>query len=193
MFIHPFTLTGGYDLMLIALLLTSLFITAPALALETDAQQPLFIEADAVELDEPHASSRYLGNVEIQQGSLRIFAAEVVVRHRANRQPQHIVATGQPARYRQRMDGETNEVHGQALRMEYDADRDELTLIDKAVLTQGQDRFSSDRIIYNRVTKQVRAGGSAQGRARVKISIHPAAEKSPAAAQPAPKSRTSAK
>jgi lipopolysaccharide export system protein LptA len=44
-------------------------------------------------------------------------------------------------------------------------------LIDEAELTQGEDRFASDRIVYNRITERVTAGTSAQGRERVKIRI----------------------
>lgn len=150
-----------------------LLIMLPARALDSDPQQPLFIEADAVELDERAAESLYLGHVEVQQGSLHILADEVRVQHREDRQPRTITAIGNPAHYRQHIDGEEQEVRGQALRMEFDAERDEITFIDQAVLMQGEDRFSSDRIVYNRATARVTAGASAQGRERVKIRIIP--------------------
>jgi lipopolysaccharide export system protein LptA len=65
--------------------------------------------------------------------------------------------------------------------MEYEAEREELTLIGDAVLIQGEDRFASDRIIYNRITERVTAGTSAQGSGRVKVRIEPetAAESQP--------------
>lgn len=152
--------------------LLALFCT-PSVALDSDQNEPLFIEADAVELDDKTSQSLYVGNVDVQQGSLQILADEVVVHHREDRQPRTIIAIGEPARYRQLVDGESEEVRGRARRMEYDADRDEITFIDDAVLTQGQDSFSSDRIVYNRTTEQVKAGTSAQGRQRVKITITP--------------------
>jgi lipopolysaccharide export system protein LptA len=76
-------------------------------------------------------------------------------------------------RYRQRVEDDPDEVKGRALRMEYEADREELVLIDEAVLIQGEDRFASDRIVYNRITDRVTAGTSAQGSERVKIRIEP--------------------
>jgi len=145
----------------------------PLAALEDDERQPLHIEADAVELDERQAQSLYVGNVDVRQGSMRILADEVLVHHRPDRRPSKIVAVGNPARYSQRVEGEPNEVRGRAQRMEYDAERDEIAFIDQAVLTQGQDSFSSDRIVYHRASARVRAGASAQGRERVKIVIHP--------------------
>ncbi|ESQ11810.1 MAG: hypothetical protein N838_17415 [Thiohalocapsa sp. PB-PSB1] len=153
------------------LLAMGLWITCPAFALDEDQDQPIYIEADAAELDDKQSISLYLGNVEVEQGSMRIFADEVLVHHRANRQPQKIIAIGKPVRYRQALDDDPNDVKGRALRMEYEADRDEITLIDEAELTQGEDRFASDRIVYNRITARVTAGSSAQGRERVRIRI----------------------
>ena len=61
----------------------------------------------------------------------------------------------------------------EALRMEYQADKDEITLIDQAVVFQGTDTFRSDRILYDRINARVKAGASAKGKERVKIHITP--------------------
>lgn len=157
-------------------LVLTLIAAVPAAALEGDEEQPLYIEADAAELDDRQSMSLYIGNVEVQQGSMQIYADEVMVHHAANRQPRKIIALGKPVRYRQLLDDDPEEVRGRALRMEYEAERDEITLIDEAVLTQGEDRFASDRIVYNRQTERVVAGSSAQGRERVKIKLEPGRE-----------------
>ncbi|MBK5941626.1 lipopolysaccharide transport periplasmic protein LptA [Halochromatium roseum] len=160
----------------------TLFATTTAVrALESDQYQPMYIEADAAELDEKQLTSLYIGNVEVTQGSMFIQADEVLVHHKPDRRAEKIIAIGQPVHYRQRLDDDPDEVTGRALRMEYEADREELTLIDDAVLVQGEDRFASDRIVYNRITERVTAGSSAQGRDRVKIRIEPesAAESAP--------------
>jgi lipopolysaccharide export system protein LptA len=104
---------------------------------------------------------------------MHILADEVLVHHKSNRQPQKIIAIGKPVRYRQMLDNEPEEVHAKALRMEYEADREEITLIDDAELIQGEDRFASDRIVYNRTTDRLTAGTSARGRQRVKIRMEP--------------------
>ncbi|MCF7979495.1 MAG: lipopolysaccharide transport periplasmic protein LptA [Chromatiaceae bacterium] len=155
--------------------------TTAVLALEADQYQPMYIEADAAELDEKQLTSLYIGNVEVTQGSMFIQADEVLVHHKPDRRAEKIIAIGQPVHYRQQLDDDPDEVTGRALRMEYEADREELTLIDDAVLVQGEDRFASDRIVYNRITERVTAGSSAQGRDRVKIRIEPesAAESAP--------------
>jgi len=148
-----------------------------ALALEGDQEQPILVEADSFELDDTKEISIYVGNVQIDQGSMRILADHVTVQHRQDRRPRFVTALGNPVRYRQDVEGDKGEVNAHAQRMEYDADKDELTLIDQAELTQAADRFSSDRIVYDRGQARVKAGASAQGTGRVKITITP--EKTP--------------
>lgn len=140
---------------------------------EEDRDQPLYLEADSAELDEAKALSVYTGNVFVKQGSMEVRGNQVTVHHDAENKPKHIMAVGAPAKYRQQMEGDEKEVEAEALRMEYDVAKDEITLIDRAVLFQGKDTFRSDRIIYDRAKGQVKAGASAKGKERVKITITP--------------------
>jgi lipopolysaccharide export system protein LptA len=157
------------------------------LALEGDQEQPIFVEADSVEIDDIQNLSVYIGNVQIDQGSMRILADHVTVQHSEDRRPQFITALGNPVRYRQDVEGENGEVNAHALRMEYDALKDELVLIDQAELTQAADRFSSERIVYDRAHARVKAGASAQGAGRVKITITPEKKpEAPAVQKPSP-------
>jgi lipopolysaccharide export system protein LptA len=149
---------------------------ATAVALESDREQPVYIEADSVELDDLQDTSVYTGNVQIDQGSMRILADQVTVKHKEDRHPRFIVAVGNPVRYKQDVEDNKGEVRAHAQRMEYDADKDELTLIDQAELTQASDRFASDRIVYDRARSQVKAGTSAQGSGRVRITFTPEKE-----------------
>ncbi len=156
-----------------ALLFWLLLGIAPASALESDSEQPLEVEANAAELDERQSTSLYIGEVEVTQGSMRILADEVLVHHKENNQPRKIIAIGNPVRYRQLLDDDPEEMRARALRMEYETDRQEITLIDEAEVIQGEDRFASDRIVYNRITERLTAGTSARGRERVRIRIDP--------------------
>lgn len=153
--------------------LAVLLLAAIAQARADNLQQPMFIEADAAELDDRQSISLYLGNVDVQQGSMRLLADEVLVQHYPDRQARKIIAVGRPVRYRQQLDDDPEEIQAEALRVEFESDREELTLIDEAVVIQGEDRFASDRIVYNRVTARLIAGASAQGRERVRIRIEP--------------------
>lgn len=141
----------------------------PAWALQDDAKQPMLIEADDVEVRESDSTSVYVGNVQVDQGSMRLLADHVTVYHREDRQPRLIIALGDPAKYKQLLDNGQGEVQAFAKRMELDADKDELTLIGDGVLIHGKDRLTGDRIVYDRAKAQFRAGGAG----RVKITITP--------------------
>lgn len=144
----------------------------PTWALKDDANQPILIEADDVEFLEAEATSIYVGNVQVDQGSMRLLGDHVTVYHREDRRPRLIIALGAPASFKQLLDDDKGEVQAFANRMEYDADKDELTLIENALLIQGADRLAGSRIIYDRARAHFRAGGEG----RVKITIVPSEE-----------------
>ncbi len=146
-----------------------LLIGGPASALKDDEKQPMNIEADDVALDEAKSTSVYTGNVQVHQGSMELLAEHVTVYHREDRRPRYIIALGETAKFKQLLDDNQGEVRAFAKRIEYDADKDELTLIDDAVVIQGEDRISSNRIVYDRAQARVRAGGTG----RVNITITP--------------------
>jgi lipopolysaccharide export system protein LptA len=145
----------------------------PAWALKDDASKPIDIEANDVEVRESDNTSVYVGNVQVDQGSMRLLADHVTVYHRENRQPKFIIALGAPAKYKQLLDDNQGEVQAFAKRMEYDADKDELTLIGDGLLIQDKDRLTGERIVYERARGQFRAGGTG----RVKITITPEKDK----------------
>ncbi len=141
----------------------------PAAALTGDEKQPITIEADEVEVLEAESTSIYVGNVTVDQGSTRLRGDHVTVHHREDRRPRLIIAIGAPASFKQLLDNDEGEVQAYAKRMEYDADKDELTLIEDALLIQGVDRVASERIVYDRARAHFRAGGGG----RVSITITP--------------------
>lgn len=143
-----------------------------AAALSNDRNQPIDIAADSVDINEAKGQSTYSGHVEINQGSIRLQADQVVVEHRPG-QPRRIKASGNPAKFRQLPDNSKEYITGSARHIEYGLDSEELLLRDNASLQQGKDSFSSDRIVYDRVRAVVKAGAAAQGKERVKVTIQP--------------------
>jgi lipopolysaccharide export system protein LptA len=141
------------------------------MALSGDRDQPMHLEADSVSIDESTGVSLYQGNVTITQGSLKLWADKLWVYRKAGKTDK-ITSQGAPTRFRQMSDDQV-EIRGQALRAEFYVERDEMLLFDNAVLEQGSDQFRSDRIIYNRASSQVKAGGSADGNGRVQVTIVP--------------------
>jgi lipopolysaccharide export system protein LptA len=167
-----------------AILMTLALAARPVFALKDDETQPMLIEADQVELDEAKSTSVYIGNVQVDQGTMRLLADHVTVVHRPDRRVKTVVALGAPVKYKQVLDGDQGEVHAFAKRMDFDADKNELTLIDDALLIQGEDRISSNRIVYDRARSRMLAGGTG----RVKITLVPERkeEKPATAPNPAP-------
>jgi lipopolysaccharide export system protein LptA len=166
----------------LALGLVLALIARSALALKDDEQQPMLIEADRVEVDEAKSLSVYIGKVQVDQGSMRLLADHVTVTHRPDRRVKTIVALGKPVKFKQLLDGDQGEVHAFARRMDFDADTNELTLIDDALLIQGEDRIASNRIVYDRARSRMQAGGTG----RVKITLVPERKDDPQQTPPKP-------
>lgn len=161
----------------IKLLLAAFFTTAglypahPVLALPSDRDQPIEVEADGVDLNEGTGQSVYHGNVILRQGTIRLEADRVTVFHRGSK-PSKVVAEGNPVKFWQRPPGQGKEIRGTAKRTEYQVDSEELLLIGNAYLAQGEDSFRSDRIVYDRVAERIKAGAAAQGKQRVRMTIN---------------------
>ena len=157
-----------------ALLPLTLMLFASSLpALESDQDQPIELTADYADIDESRGLSIYKGDVDLQQGSMRL-RADIVTVHHVDRKPERMVAEGQPVKFQQQSD--KGPVKGEARRAEYEVGTENLILIGDAVVVQGKDSMRSDRIIYDRVRSVVKAGAAAKGKERVRISIQPPAK-----------------
>lgn len=146
--------------------------TSTVLALPSDKDAPVEIEADSSDIDLTTHTTTYRGKVRIQQGSMQLLADKVVISYKG-RKPDKLTATGGPATFRQRPEKNKPWVTGQGSRIVYNINSEELTLDGDAVLTQNNDSFRSDRIVYDRVKAQLKAGAAAKGSERVKVIIHP--------------------
>ncbi|MES9943832.1 MAG: lipopolysaccharide transport periplasmic protein LptA [Candidatus Thiodiazotropha sp.] len=159
-------------------LISLLCIAQPGLALESDKDQPMQLEADSLSIDEASGVVLYEGSVEVTQGSLKIWAERLWV-HRRQGKTEKVIGEGNPVRFRQLIEQGGEEARGEARRVEISLEHDELLLIDDALLEQGNNHFRSDRIIYNRGKALVRAGSSAQGKQRVQVVIEPEQQSKP--------------
>lgn len=147
-------------------------IHSAAWALESDRSKPIHIEADRVTIDDQKKISRYSGAVKMSQGSIQATADEITVYSGADG-PEQIVLTGNPATFRQRPEGKTQDAYGRAQRIEHNTDREVTLFIGAARFWQGQEEFAGERIEYQAVRDLVRAQGSSDGSSRVRIVIQP--------------------
>ncbi len=146
----------------------------PAFALQTDRQQPIFIEADRADMDDQKGISVYRGNVTLTQGSMAL-RCDVLTAHHSPQTRTLIdaVAEGAPAHFRQKSSTEKEEVVATAPRMEYLVDKQLLYLLGDAEVTQGRNVFRGKRIEYSLNDAQVHADGAGTPGGRVRITLLP--------------------
>ncbi len=119
-----------------------------AVALESDRNQSVLVEADEVEMDFSSGTRIYRGNVSVRQGTIRIIADQIELIYKGE-QLDHGIATGNPAVFRQRPDGKDHDVIGTGRRIELDEIQNIVTFIGDARLRQDRDAIEGERIVYD--------------------------------------------
>ena len=160
-----------------------------ALALSTDREKPIVIEAAAAEADNQTQITVYRGDVVITQGTRRITGDTVWIHYDGSNTITKAVSVGKLATFQQIDDDKEDYTKADAERMEYYADRDLIILIGKARYREGKDVITAPRIEYHSGVGQVIAGpqsnggeagapatGEPQGSNRVRITITPKPE-----------------
>ena len=157
---------------------------AAGLALTTDAEQPIHIEADRAEADESKRVTIYRGDAVITQGSLRITGDTVWIYFNTEDEFVKLVSVGSPAHLRQLPDGSDDYRTADAKRLEYYAQKNLILMLGNAVYGQGQDRIQAERIEYDSKRGRMLARATpsnksktAKTRSRVKIQIMPKKKK----------------
>ncbi|MEM8499501.1 MAG: lipopolysaccharide transport periplasmic protein LptA [Pseudomonadota bacterium] len=148
-----------------------LLLSAASLALDEDRKQPIRVKADSAERDDRQEITRYTGDVVIDQGSLNIVAQEVTMFGSTN--VSKIVATGTPARLRQRPQPDKGIVTARANQIEYTVASEVVTLQKNAYVEQDGTEVRGDEITYDMTRQIVRANGSSKTQGRVEIIIPP--------------------
>jgi lipopolysaccharide export system protein LptA len=149
--------------------------TTTVSALPEDENQPIRIQSDRAERDDNRGVTIYVGDVEIDQGTLHIEADKVVIESKDN-DVSRIIATGSPAKMRQRptADKEIVRAHGNTIK--YDIDKELMILLDNASIEQQGSVVSSERIDYYMADGVVKAQGNAYSstkKRRVEMVIPP--------------------
>jgi lipopolysaccharide export system protein LptA len=156
-----------------------------ACALETDRDQPVEISADRAELDEKNFSARYVGHVELKQGSLQIKADSLSIQATADGKVEVVTATGEPAELSQQPDADTAPITAKARTIDYRVADDIVTLTGDAEARQENNLFRGEVIQYDMQKKVLQASGrdandatgSTQGRVRMILYPRPRNER----------------
>ena len=160
------------------LLITLIFsLSHNCLALSSDKQKAIELEADSADLDDKKGISIYRGNVILTQGSTRLNASQLTLYHDKKHKLVKAEAIGSPARFKQRPDGEKTDVSAKASKMVYFLKEETIKLYGNALFWQGKSSFRGDKIIYDtkndivKATSKKSADGKIQSGGRVKVTI----------------------
>ncbi len=126
---------------------------------EADRNQPIEINADQGSLDQNKQMTVFSGNVVITQGSLKITADRVQVQ-RDNSGNQLMQASGKPVTFRQKLEGKSQYVSGQANQVEYASATGRVLLTGNAKVEREGDLASGHTISYNMRTEVYTVAGS---------------------------------
>jgi lipopolysaccharide export system protein LptA len=160
-----------------------------ALAERADRDQPVNIDSDSMVADDAKKIATFDGRVVLTQGTLTIRGDRIVV-HQDSNGFQFGVATGKPAKFRQKRDGSDEYFEGEASRIEYDGKLDRVELFENARLHRDAgDDVRGNYISYDAKTESftVKSAGDLRenGTGRVRAVIMPKGNEPPAAADPA--------
>ena len=163
------------DLVLRLLLLVLLSsIALQASALSGDAQQPIQVEADSLVVRDKDKTSIYSGNVQLNQGSLKIRCDQLTLYFDDKKELILMEMTGTPATFRLLNDLQ-QEISGQGEQIEYHVSESTLISIGNAQFTQVGDTIKSEKIQVDTNTGDIQAGGT-ESDSRVRMLIQPKQE-----------------
>jgi len=168
--------------------LLGLSLTLPcrvAFSAAAPSNQPIYLEADQVDIDDKQGVSTYTGKVKMTHAELQIEADKMTV-YRNKQQLQKIIAVGTPVQLHQAATATSKELRGEGLRLEYDAISGEMLLSENAQLHQEENDFSGNFIRYNLNNETVKAGKGELQNQRVRVVIRP--KEAAKTAPPAPPS-----
>ncbi|MCW8930149.1 MAG: lipopolysaccharide transport periplasmic protein LptA [Gammaproteobacteria bacterium] len=181
---HRAELSKVKAFLLLSLLVMSLsFTPLNSMALSSDRDQPINLEADAADIDDLKGISIYTGNVVLTQGSMVIKSNKLTLYNDKNNELEKAIAVGTEnklATFKQRPEGKKEDFKARSITMIYYLNKDKIHLIKKAHVWQAGDTFSGNKIIYDTKNETVVAssvkkqdGKPASSGGRVKVTIQP--------------------
>ncbi len=152
----------------------------------TDDDQPIYLEAAWVSIDDARQISTFEGKVILTQGTLTLRGDKIVLTQGKDGMRRG-TATGRPASFRQKREGFDEYMEGYAERIEYDSANATVDFFGKARMKRGNDEVQGGHISYSTITEIFQARGmpgqgvGALGEGRVRVVIQPKKQPAPAA------------
>lgn len=145
-------------------------LTPAAVALETDRQQPLEINADSTNGSLGDGRAELRGNVLIRQGSL-LIRADVAEVEKVEGRVREVILTGQPVHLEQEIE-QQGRVQATANRVEYRVATGLVTLLGDADVKHPQYRVSGDLLKYDLNAQHFQGSGEPEN-GRIRIELDP--------------------
>jgi len=143
--------------------LAGLFFSSHAIALDSDKNAPVTIDADTTSIDFRTGKRVLTGNVEISQGTLNIRADKIVLIYKGD-DIDTATAFGRPVKFKQLPEGQKEMVYGEGKTLILEQAKNLVTLKKNAKLTQGTNKVTGKIIYYNMKTSKMTIKGQSSGR-----------------------------
>jgi lipopolysaccharide export system protein LptA len=144
--------------------------TGALLALESDRQQPLEVDADATDGTLGDGKAVLKGNVEIRQGTL-LVKADVAEVEKVEGRVRRVILTGKPVQLQQEIE-EQGLVTAKAMRIEYEVASGIITLSGAADVIHPQYQVRGETLIYDMKLQHFQGNGG-DGNGRIQIQLDP--------------------
>ncbi|KTC65726.1 lipopolysaccharide export system protein LptA (plasmid) [Legionella adelaidensis] len=143
-------------------------------ALPEDKNEVINLRADSADLNQQTHNGKYIGNVEFDQGSSHLRAAEAITKANEKNELIKAIAKGskkEQAHYWALTAPDKPPLHAYADKITYFPERHIIELIGNARVEQGTDSFSAPKIIYD--TEHEHVVTESDGKKRTVIIFHP--------------------
>lgn len=131
-------------------------------ALESDATKEITIQSNSADFDRKSGIARYIGDVVLEQGTLKITADQITLFSNADKKLTKAVAIGKPAHFQQLMEGDKGLTKARAETITYLTINKQVTLLKGAILEQEGNVFTGETIVYDILDESVSAKGGTQ-------------------------------
>ncbi len=129
-----------------------------ALALPSDREQPIRVQADSAELDDKQGVAVYRGDVVVTQGSTKLTGNTVTLKQDKNGDIEVVTSVGKPAYYEQKPAPDKDVTKAYGLTIQYFVTQNRVVLIDQAKVIQEGNTFEGEKIVYDTQRQIVNAG-----------------------------------
>ena len=143
-----------------------IFNNISVIALQEDSRQPVYIYSDRAQRDDKKNITVYESNVELTQGRLKILADKIIV-YDKDKSISKIIATGQPAHYRQQPIDGKDYLIAKAHHIEFEFEKEHILLRGNASVYRDGSTIKSEVINYD--IKSAVMNAASDGRVRVVI------------------------